>query len=95
MLLQIIAPNTGIREGYALFQVAVKDDRQLLGYIEKSDGQNVALRDAPGQLTTLAEKDVVSRKALPMSFMPEGLLDDLTEKQLRDLFAYLESQERP
>jgi putative membrane-bound dehydrogenase-like protein len=93
MLLQIVDPNAGIREGYTLFQIVVKDGRQLLGYIEESDGKNVSLRDAAGQLTTLAEEDVAGKQALPMSLMPEGLLDDLNEQQLRDLFAYLESVE--
>jgi cytochrome c1 len=30
-------------------------------------------------------------KAVPVSLMPEGLLKDLSEQQVRDLFAYLRS----
>ena len=92
MLLQIIDPNAGIREGYTLFQLRVKDGRQLLGAIVENDGSTLTLRDVTGQLSSVPEDAILERNALPNSLMPERLFDGLSDAGLRDFFAYLESK---
>jgi hypothetical protein len=42
-----------------------------------------------GQDVRVARPEIKELKALPTSIMPEGLIDDLDEGQLRDFFAYL------
>ncbi len=89
MLLQIVDPNAGIREGYTLFQIETRDGRRLLGYVADREGDTLTLRDAAGQVMTIHLDEIASQSALPDSLMPEGLLDGLGDEEIRDLFAYL------
>ncbi|MFO1066318.1 MAG: hypothetical protein U0892_20875 [Pirellulales bacterium] len=41
------------------------------------------------------EEDVTSVKASTTSIMPDGLLQTLSEQEIRDLFGYLMSRTRP
>jgi hypothetical protein len=46
-------------------------------------------------MTTLNKADIVRRDASPISPMPPGLLNVLTEDQILDLLAFLESGGNP
>ena len=50
---------------------------------------NVVVRGADGNDVSLARPRVIEILPAGRSLMPEGLLDELGEEQLRDLFAYL------
>jgi putative heme-binding domain-containing protein len=53
------------------------------------------LRDTVGQRTAIAISDIREERVIPTSLMPEGLLDGLSQEQLRDFFAYLTSAADP
>ncbi|MEN9734613.1 MAG: hypothetical protein RLZ45_2608 [Verrucomicrobiota bacterium] len=89
LLPSILDPNAEIREGYAAAEVTLKDGRVLQGILRDRDSQVVVLRGLDGQDLTLRLSDVESVQPLGRSLMPEGLLEGLTDTQLRDLFAYL------
>ena len=95
MLVNIIDPSASLREGYTLFQVKTRDQRTLVGFIDERDPNRLVLRDAGGQRTTVPPSDIVEEKALPTSLMPEGLLEGLSDQELRDFFAYLASPAVP
>ncbi|MEW6160747.1 MAG: dehydrogenase, partial [Verrucomicrobiota bacterium] len=92
MLLSIVDPSVALREGFTLFHVQTKDGRDLVGFITERDGSRLTLRDTAAQLTSISISDIVREEALTASMMPEGLLDDLNEEQVRDFFAYFMSQ---
>jgi putative membrane-bound dehydrogenase-like protein len=89
LLLNIVNPNAEIREGYESFLISTRDGRVVTGFLVEQDLQVVVLRGLDGQNITLARTEVQEMKAAGVSLMPEGLLDALDEKQVRDLFAYL------
>ena len=89
MLLSIVDPSVAIREGFTLFRFQLKDGRDLVGFVADRDGQQIKLRDPVGQLTTFSAAMIDQEETVPASIMPEGLLDDLSEQSVRDLFAYL------
>lgn len=93
MLLSILNPNAEIREGYAAVEVETKDGRSLTGFVADRDAHVLVLRTLDGQDTTLRQAEIESLQPTGRSLMPEGLLDDLTDQQLRDLFAYLRSSQ--
>jgi putative membrane-bound dehydrogenase-like protein len=95
LLLSIVDPSIGIREGYATYQITTKDQRTLVGFIAERDNQRLVLRDPTGQQTTIAAGDLATEQVIPTSLMPEGLLEGLKEQELRDLFAYLASTTDP
>jgi len=91
MLLNIVNPNAEVREGYESFFVETRDDRTLSGFLVERDHHVVVLRGVDGQNVTLNREEIAEMKAAGLSLMPEGLLDNLDEQQVRDLFAYLRS----
>jgi len=93
LLLQIVNPSAQIREGYENFNVETKDGRSLSGFMADKDNQIVILRGFDGQNVAIERKEIVEMKASALSLMPEGLLDPLTDPQVRDLFAYLRSSQ--
>ena len=89
MLPAIVDPGLAIREEFTAFTAETRDGQTLSGFIEQQSPQSVTLRDLAGQKLVLIRADLKSLAASPMSLMPEGLLDALSEQQVRDLFAYL------
>jgi len=85
----IIDPSLEIREGYANYVAQTKDGRVLIGIISEQNSLSVVLRDAANQTTTLPRDEISSLNALPVSPMPPGLLDGMSNRQLKDLFAFL------
>ena len=89
LLISILNPNAEIREGYAYVEIETADGRDLGGFLTDRDAQVTVLRGLDGQDITLRAADIRSLEPTGRSLMPEGLLDDLNDEQLRDLFAYL------
>lgn len=89
MLLSIINPNAEIREGFQYYIVETTDGRSLSGFMVERDSQIVVLRGIEGENLTLRQSEIKELQPMGRSLMPEGLLDGLDAKQLRDFFAYL------
>ncbi len=89
MLPAIVDPSLAIREEFTAFTAVTKDGQTLTGFIEAQTPQSVTMRDLNSQKLVLSRADLKSLTASPMSLMPDGLLDALSEQQVRDLFAYL------
>ncbi|WP_299470258.1 hypothetical protein, partial [uncultured Gimesia sp.] len=58
---------------------------RLRSYIKET------IRDANGQNLTFDRSDVEAMVESPVSFMPSGLVHSLTDRELKDLLAFLES----
>ncbi len=95
MLLGVINPSAEIREGYANYNVATLDGRTLGGLLVDQDTRTVILRNAEGRDVVLPRDQIEEMKASPNSLMPEGLLDGLPDRDVRDLFAYLRGTQPP
>jgi putative heme-binding domain-containing protein len=91
MLLHIVNPSAEIREGYETYLITTKDGRVLTGLLADKDKQVVVLRGADGQTITVRQNQIEEMAQQKKSLMPEGLLANLTDQQVRDLFAYLRS----
>jgi putative membrane-bound dehydrogenase-like protein len=91
MLVQIVNPSAEIREGYETLLVTTKDGRVLTGFLVDKDNQVLVLRGADGQSVTVRQSDIEETQPQRKSLMPEGLLTNLSDQQVRDLFAYLRS----
>ncbi len=87
----IADPSLAIREEYVGFNVTTRDGQNLSGLLVAQSPQSLTLLDLAGQRTVLPRSEVQKFQASPISLMPEGLLEALTEQQLRDLFAYLQA----
>ena len=91
MVLNVVQPSAEIREGFENYLAQTADGRTLSGLIADQDAQTVVIRSAEGHDATIARDDIEELRAVKISLMPEGLLKDYSEEQIRDLFAYLRS----
>jgi putative heme-binding domain-containing protein len=91
MLLNIVNPSAEIREGYAASVLAVTDGRILSGVIVEEDKNVIVVRGADGHEATLPRDAIDTMRPNTKSLMPEGLLNEMSAQQIRDLFAYLRS----
>jgi putative heme-binding domain-containing protein len=89
MLLSIIQPSAEIREGYNTYLVITTDGRALTGTLAEQDSQTVTLKTADNTIVTLPRTEIEEMEVSKQSIMPEGQLKNYSDKQLRDLFAYL------
>jgi putative heme-binding domain-containing protein len=63
------------------------------GNIKSEDDQRVVL-NMFGQEFIIPKSDIISRNQVETSMMPEGLLDNLTKEEVRDLIAYLRTEKQ-
>jgi putative heme-binding domain-containing protein len=91
----VLEPQREIKESYEAMEVTAKDGRVVLGYLVARDAESLTIRD-PATLAetrfTIAE---VEKQRTTGSFMPAGLVDQLSREELRDLFRYLSELGKP
>lgn len=93
LLLNIVNPSAEIREGYENHYVETRDERSLSGFIVRQDDGVIVLRGLDGQDVVIQRSDVSEIRPAGMSLMPEGLLEGMTDQNVRDFFAYLRSSQ--
>jgi putative membrane-bound dehydrogenase-like protein len=93
VLLNVINPSAEIREGFESYMVLTLDGRVLSGFLFDQDNQVIVLRGVDGQNVTIARGDIDVMEKQAKSLMPEGLLKDLDDQQIRDLFAFLQASQ--
>lgn len=88
LLQNILFPNSVIPNEYRASTVETKDERVITGVIKSQDANNVSVQTA-NELVTVPRAEVSKIEATEISMMPEGLLANLNEQQIRDLLYYL------
>jgi len=88
----IVDPSAVIRQEFLSHVAATKDGQILTGLLAESTADTITLVDSKNQRTVLKRSDLEELKESPVSLMPEKLLDDLTDQQIRDLVAYLQTE---
>jgi putative heme-binding domain-containing protein len=91
MLVNVVNPSAQIREGFENYVVVTNDGRTLTGLLADQDARIVVIRGSEGQSVVVPRSNIEEMSASPKSLMPEGVLKDFSEQQVRDLFAYLRS----
>ncbi|MFN0050872.1 MAG: PVC-type heme-binding CxxCH protein [Planctomycetales bacterium] len=91
----IVDPSSVIRQEFLTHVAETIDGRIITGLLAESTAETITLVDAKNQRTVLNRADLEELKESAASLMPEKLLDELTEQQIRDLVAYLQSDAAP
>ncbi|MDZ4289717.1 MAG: PQQ-dependent sugar dehydrogenase [Prosthecobacter sp.] len=91
LLESLLLPSKVIVPEYLPYVVETKDGQTQMGFMVNQAGGGQALKLATGQTQPLVKSNIKSQKPLPMSLMPEGLLQSLTAQEAADLLAYLSS----
>ncbi len=84
----IINPSASIVFGYEPWLINTKDKQSIYGFLI-GDGQTVVIKDAARQQHVVKASDIVSRKKMETSMMPDPTSLGLDEKKLADVVEYL------
>ena len=87
----IVDPSAYIRNEFMAQVASLKDGRLLTGLIAEAGPSTITLLDAKNERVVVPRQNLESLTPSRQSLMPEKLLDELDEQQIRDLFAYLQS----
>ena len=90
LLSNILDPSALIGKDYVAHVVATADGRTLTGIIRAEDKDAITLVTA-NETLVLPKSEIEGRKPSDQSMMPEGILQPLTEHEVRSLVAYLAS----
>jgi putative membrane-bound dehydrogenase-like protein len=91
LMASLVDPSAFVRKEYQAQTIALRDGRVLTGLVVDENDRSLTLVDGNRQKTVISRDAVEGVKPSEVSLMPEGLLDKLTEPQIRDLFRYLQS----
>jgi putative heme-binding domain-containing protein len=93
ILESILEPSKVLPEQYQNTLLTLRDGDILVGRVMEENKQRLEFMTDLIQRTTVAirQKDVVSRRPSKISPMPEGLVNSLTEDEIWDLVACLQS----
>jgi putative heme-binding domain-containing protein len=95
LLLAIVTPSAEIREGYEHAMIRMKSGEIHSGFREAIDEKSVVLRQLTGQTRVLSRGEIEEMSLSEFSLMPPGLLNGLSQAEIRDLFAFLRSTTPP
>jgi putative membrane-bound dehydrogenase-like protein len=93
LLTSLVDPSSMIRAEYVSLLVHTVDGRVISGLPVESSGEGVTLIDANRQRSHISIADIEQQVQSPVSIMPADLYKQFTPQELRDLFAYLQSQQ--
>ena len=88
LLENIVDPSAVVGKDYRMTNVYMKDGRVLSGLVVSRNSQVLILQTATEQ-QALRIEDIEETRETNLSPMPDGLLQNLTEDQVRSLVAYL------
>ena len=88
ILENIVDPNLIIPNDYKAWVLETTDDRTITGILRRQDERSVTII-TPGDTLIVPRKEIRSLKQSQISMMPEGLLDNLKDQDVRDLIYYL------
>jgi putative heme-binding domain-containing protein len=91
LMTSLVDPSSLVRKEYQAQTIALRDGRILNGLAIEEDDRTMTIVDGNRQKTIVPRDSVEESRPSDTSLMPEGLLDKLTEPQIRDLFRYLQS----
>jgi putative heme-binding domain-containing protein len=86
----VVYPSAVVAKEYQMTLVELKNGRVISGIIKEENDQALTMQ-TQNEAIVVPKKDIDTRTQLPVSMMPEGLLDKLTNEEIRDLVGYLAS----
>jgi len=85
-----VDPNSVIPNDYRTSNIETKDERSITGIVTKQDDNALTIVTA-NETLIIPRNELKSVAQTELSMMPEGLLQALTEDEVRDLLAYLKT----
>lgn len=87
----IVQPSNLVAPHYQSWSIETSDGKLRTGMLVSTYLDEYSYLDSKGDLFKVSTPDVVDSRPLSVSIMPDGLVNLLTDQELRDLVAYLVS----
>lgn len=84
----VINPNAVIGRDYQARIISTAEGQVITGVVEKETESSITVRTLTSS-ETIAKDDILNMKVSTNSFMPEGLLNTLNDREKIELFKYL------
>ena len=88
LLLNLLDPSSSISQDFQMHVIETADGRVITGMIVEERDESITIQTANERIVLPAD-EVERRVPSGASMMPEGLLQHLSQDDVRDLFAYL------
>jgi putative heme-binding domain-containing protein len=89
ILESLLRPSNLVAPHYQVWQIETADGKVRTGMLVRTVLDEYTYVDAKGELFKLNTRTIAETRPVPVSIMPDGLSDLLTDQELRDLLAYL------
>jgi putative heme-binding domain-containing protein len=93
LLENIVDPSAIVAPAYKMSTIALTDGRVLSGIVIDQPGQTLSVQ-TPTERLIVNRSDIEQIRKSDLSLMPDGLIDVLPEREVRDLLAYLMSPQQ-
>jgi putative heme-binding domain-containing protein len=93
LLENLLDPSAVVPRDYQMTLIQTTEGRVITGIVKQENEATVTLQ-LPNESLILPKEEIEERQRSPLSMMPEGLLNDLPQQDVRDLVAYLASPEQ-
>lgn len=93
LLENLIDPSATVAADFRMTVFALADGRVISGVVVEAQEKTLEVQ-TPTERVTIARADVEETRQTSQSLMPDGLLQNLTEDEVRDLVGYLMSSEQ-
>jgi putative membrane-bound dehydrogenase-like protein len=87
----ILQPSLDVPPRYQTTQVSTHDGKVYQGLVIYEATDSLLLQTGPDAIVRVAGEQIALRRLSPVSLMPTGLLDKLSDREIADLYAYLRS----
>ncbi|WP_339909972.1 PVC-type heme-binding CxxCH protein [Symmachiella dynata] len=91
LLASLVDPSNVIRKEFVSVIVQTTDGRVMTGLPISRDANQVMLVDPQNKSVSISTSEIEELQESPVSLMPDNLYRQLSAQELRDLFAYLQS----
>jgi len=91
LLEAVLYPSASVGQGYETYVIQTSGGQTITGLVTRRTADALFLRTPDQKDIRLATADIEQMKPSPVSIMPAGLENTMTNDQLRDLIAYLRS----
>ena len=91
LLLNILDPNRDVKAEYVTYTVETTAGTTHAGMIQHESANSVTLRRMDGSSVDVLRVDIARLSSLGVSFMPEGLEEQVSVPEMAHLLSYLES----
>jgi putative heme-binding domain-containing protein len=92
ILESILQPSNLVAPHYQAWHIETHDGKVRTGMLVHTHLDDYTYLDEKGNLFKLTTRDIAETRPSPTSIMPSGLVDMLTDQEMRDLLAYLVSR---